>query len=439
MKSAVCTPGQDAVSAPLARRRWWYVMPIVFITYSLAYLDRANYSFAAAAGMARDLNITKGMSSLIGSLFFLGYFFFQIPGAMYAQHRSVKKLIFVSLVLWGTAATLTGMISSVGWLLVTRFMLGAVEAAVLPAMLIYLGNWFTKRERSRANTFLMLGNPVTVLWMSVASGYLVRSLGWRWMFIIEGAPAILWAVVWWMAASERPADAKWLDKNEKETLAAQLAGDQAGLKTMKNYREAFRSPEVLLLCLQYFCWSLGIYGFVLWLPSILKDASTIGIVKAGWLSSVPYLLAICAMISVSHFCDRSGDRKAFIWPWLLLAGLAFCGLFFLGTASFWVSFALLALAGAAMYAPYGPFFALIPEILPKNVAGGAIALINSMGALGAFVGSYLVGYLNGVTGGPGTSYLLMAGALLVAAAVTRFGRFTPDGKSSPAPHASGAD
>ena len=120
----------------LAARRWWYIMPIVFITYSLAYLDRANYGFAAASGMAADLMITPGLSSLLGALFFLGYFFFQVPGAIYAQKHSVKKLIFFSLIFWGGLATLTGVVSNAYWLIVIRFMLGVVEAAVMPAMLV---------------------------------------------------------------------------------------------------------------------------------------------------------------------------------------------------------------------------------------------------------------------------------------------------------------
>ena len=127
-----------------APSRWWHIMPIVFITYSLAYLDRANYSFAAAAGINEDLGITKGMSSLLGSLFFLGYFFFQIPGAIYAEKRSVRKLIFLCVLLWGACATLTGLVSNIPMLIIIRFTLGVVEAAVMPAMLIYISNWFTK-------------------------------------------------------------------------------------------------------------------------------------------------------------------------------------------------------------------------------------------------------------------------------------------------------
>ncbi|KRW62583.1 MFS transporter [Pseudomonas sp. TTU2014-080ASC] len=406
------------LTSRLASRRWWHILPIVFITYSLAYLDRANYGFAAASGMAEDLNITPGLSSLLGALFFLGYFFFQVPGAIYAEKRSVKTLIFWSLILWGSLATLTGVVHQVYWLVVIRFLLGVVEAAVMPAMLIYLCHWFTRAERSRANTFLLLGNPVTILWMSVVSGYLIEQFNWRWMFIIEGAPAILWAFIWWHLADDRPAQAKWLKADEKQALEDALAAEQQGIKPVKNYREAFRSPTVIILSLQYFCWSIGVYGFVLWLPSILKQAAGVDIVTAGWLSALPYLCAVLAMLGVSWASDKIQKRKRFVWPPLLIAALAFYGSYVVGTDHFWLSYALLVLAGACMYAPYGPFFAIVPELLPNNVSGGAMALINSMGALGSFSGSWLVGYLNGATGGPGASYLFMCGALLFAVALT---------------------
>jgi len=402
----------------LAAKRWWYIMPIVFITYSLAYLDRANFSFASAAGINDDLGITKGMSSLLGALFFLGYFFFQIPGAIYAERRSVKKLIFWCLILWGGCASLTGVVSNIPMLAAIRFILGVVEAAVMPAMLIYISNWFTKSERSRANTFLILGNPVTVLWMSVVSGYLIHAFGWREMFIIEGIPAVLWAFCWWVLAKDKPAQAKWLSEDEKSALQKQLDEEQKGIKAVRNYGEAFRSRNVILLCVQYFAWSIGVYGFVLWLPSILRSGMQMGMVEAGWLSSVPYLAATISMILVSWASDKMQNRKLFVWPLLLVGALAFFGSYAVGTNHFWVSYGLLVIAGAAMYAPYGPFFAIIPEMLPKNVAGGAMALINSMGALGSFFGSWFVGYLNGATGNPSASYMFMAIALIVAVVVT---------------------
>lgn len=402
----------------LAMSRWYRIVPIAFITYSLAYLDRANFGFAAAGGMAEDLGITPGMSSLLGSLFFLGYFFFQIPGAHYAATRSAKKLIFWSLILWGACATATGMVHSVTLLIIIRFVLGVVESAVMPAMLILLSQWFTKQERSRANTFLILGNPATVLWMSVLSGYLIDSHGWRWMFIIQGAPAIIWALIWWRFIDERPADAKWLNNDERSDLEAHLEAEQREIKPVKNYAVAFRSKAVILLCTQYFTWSLGLYGFVMWLPSIIKAAPNMDIVMTGWLSAIPYLLSIITMLVASYFSDKTLNRKIFIWPFLLIGAIAFYGSYLIGETNFWLSLVLLVIAGGAMYAPYGPFFAVITEILPRNVAGGAIGLINSMGALGSFLGAYIVGFLNGKTGNFDASYLLMSGALLASAVIT---------------------
>ena len=402
----------------IAPQRWYRLIPIVFITYSLAYLDRANFGFAAAGGMAKDLHITAATSSLLGSLFFLGYFFFQIPGAIYASKKSAKKLIFWSLILWGGFATATGLISNVNALIVIRFMLGVVESAVMPSMLIFLSRWFTKAERSRANTFLILGNPATILWMSILSGYLVNSMGWRWMFIIEGLPAVIWAFLWWRLVEDHPKDAKWLAESEKLALEEKLQLEQQNIKPIKNYGEAFRSKAVILLCLQYALWSIGVYGFVMWLPSIIKAAPGMDIVKTGWLSSIPYIFAIIGMLSAAYYSDRTLNRKAYIWPFLLIGAIAFYTSYLIGPQNFWISYILLIIAGTTMYAPYGPFFAVLTEILPRNVAGGAIALINSFGALGSFAGSYLVGYLNGTTGGFGASYLFMAGSLFLSAIIT---------------------
>ena len=406
------------MNEPVAGSRWYRLIPVVFITYSLAYLDRANFGFAAAGEMAKDLGITPSVSSLLGSLFFLGYFFFQIPGAHYAANKSAKKLIFWSLILWGGLATATGLVSNIGVLIAIRFMLGVVESAVMPAMLILLTRWFTKAERSRANTFLILGNPATILWMSIVSGYLINSVGWRWMFIWEGLPAIVWAFFWWFLVDNNPSEAKWLPADEKAKLETMLRREQQGLKPMKNYAEAFKSKTVILLCLQYAFWSIGVYGFVMWLPSIIKAAPDISIIETGWLSSLPFVFAIAGMLCVSYFSDKTMNRKAFVWPCLLIGAIAFYASYMIGTTNFWLSFVLLVIAGTAMYAPYGPFFAIIPEVMPGNVTAGAIAIINSFGALGSFVGAYIVGYLNGTTGGFGASYIFMAGSLLVSAILT---------------------
>jgi sugar phosphate permease len=409
----------DFSKHPDLKRRWLYIIPAVFVTYSLAYVDRANYGFGAAAGLAETLHITPSQSALLGSLFFFGYFLFQIPGAAYARKRSARKLIFLSLITWGILASLTGVIHSYWLLAIDRLLLGAAESFILPGMLILLTKWFTRSERSRTNTMLILGNPVTVLWMSAVTGYIIKAFGWQMTFIIEGLPSVLWGAVWYYLIRDRPEDAAWISTESATELRLALEREQTTLPPVANMRAALRNPNVILLCLQYFLWSIGVYGFVLWLPVMIQKGSSQGIGVTGLLSAIPYAVAALLMIVVSYFCDRSTNRTRFVWPFLILAGAAFFGSY-VTTAlgmNFWMSFGFLILAGGAMYAPYGPFFAIIPEMLPGNVAGEVTALINSMGALGSFLGSYLVGYLQASTGSSKAGFLLMSITLTLSGIV----------------------
>jgi MFS family permease len=320
----------DKASAPSTSARWRRLLPVVFVTYSLAYLDRSNYSIGAAGGLEHDLHLTAAVSALLGALFFLGYFLFQIPAAHYAERGSVKRLIFWCLIGWGVFASLQGVLPWVPALMADRFLLGVVEAAILPAMLVFLTHWFTSRERGRANTVLILGNPVTVLWLSALSGWLVSVTSWRWMFVLEGVPAIVWAFVFAALTADRPADAPWLPEAEHEALVGALREEQRHLPEVGGYLQALRSRTVLVLSAQYLLWSVGVYGFVFWLPTIVKAGAGVGIAATGLLSAVPYVLAVVLMVVASHGSDATGRRRIYVWPFLLVAALAFYGSYLLG-------------------------------------------------------------------------------------------------------------
>jgi MFS family permease len=397
--------------------RWWRITPVLFITYSFAYLDRVNYSFAAAGGIGRDLGISASTASLIGALFFLGYFVGQIPGAIYAERRSAKRIVFWCLILWGALSALTGVVSNIPALMAVRFLLGVVEAGVFPALVIFVSRWFARGERSFANSFITLSTPVTVLWMSIVSGYLVEAYGWRAMFVIEGVPASLWAIGWWYFVQDRPSEASWLDPAERAALEAKIAEEQQGIKAVRNYGAAFRSPAVIRMAVLYFFWGLSLFGFVLWLPTIIKDAGSANIVRTGWLSAGPYVFASILMPIVSMTSDRMRDRRLIVLPCIGASGAAFLALYAVHGSNFWISYALLCVAGIGPIVALAPFFAIPADILPQNVAGGAVALINSMGALGGFLGSYLVGWFNGLTHNPSSSFLLMGVSLAVATAL----------------------
>lgn len=392
-------------------------MPAVFVTYSLAYLDRTNYGFGAAAGLAQTLHIGDSQSAFLGSLFFFGYFLFQIPGATYARRKSATRLVFFALLFWGALAALTGLIREFWLLALDRFLLGVAESAIFPAILILLTNWFTRAERSRANAALMLGNPVTVLWMSAATGFLIKAVGWQMTFVLEGIPSILWAFVWFAVVRDGPKEARWLDSDCCDQLVSELAQEQTALPQMANFRATLRVPGVLLLCLQYFCWSAGIYGFVLWLPTMIRAGSARGIEIVGLLNAAPFLLAVMLMLGVAHLSDRTLNRKRFVGPFLLLAGVALLISSMTAGSSFWLAYVFLIVAGGAMYAPYGPFFSIVPEMLPNNVAGEVMALVNSCGALGAFAGTWLVGLMQAVTGNSRTGYFFMSMLLMLAGGI----------------------
>ena len=400
------------------RRRWLFLLPVVFVTYSLAYLGRSNFGFGAAAGLAKSLNITESRAAFLGSVFFFGYFLFQIPAARYATRRSATRLVFFALISWGVLSGLTGVIRNYWLLVVDRTVLGVAESLILPSMLILLANWFTREERSRANAILILGNPVTVTWMSAVTGYLIRALGWQMTFIVEGIPSILWAFVWLLVARDHPPQVRWLSKDGCAQLIAKLAREQSSLPTYSSFGAALQAPGVFLLCAQYFAWSFGVYGITLWIPEMIRSGAARGIEQIGLLSSAPFLVGVVLMLSVAAISDRVLNRKIFVWPFLFLSGIGLFCSFATAGHDFWLSYFCLVVAGGMMYAPYGPFFSIMPEMLPRNVAGEVIALVNSFGALGGFVGTWLVGWLQAVTGNAKAGFLSMSVMLLLSGFIT---------------------
>jgi len=417
--AAPLSQAPDPAYTRVLHKRWLYLLPAVFITYSLAYLDRANYGFGAAAGLAATLHITQSDSALLGALFFLGYFAFQLPGAIYARKHSASRLIFVALIAWGSLAALTGIIRHFWLLALIRFLLGVAESVIFPAMLVLLTQWFTRAERSRANTVLILGNPITVLWMSVITGFLIHKLGWQMTFVVEGIPSVLWAFVWLRVVRDRPRQSPWLTPEAALHLESQLEQEQQNLPHIGSVRAALLRPEVLLLSILYFFWSIGVYGFVLWLPTIIQHGAATGIELTGLLTAVPYLLAILLMLLVSYLSDRfivrkSMERKSLVWPFLVLSGLAMLVSFLTANHSFWIAYTALIVAGGCMYAPYGPFFAIVPELVPRTVTAEVLALVNGTGALGGFVGSWFVGLLQARTGNSRAGFLLMSGSLILS-------------------------
>jgi nitrate/nitrite transporter NarK len=211
--------------------------------------------------------------------------------------------------------------------------------------------------------------------------------------------------------------AKWMTPEATDLLEDRLGHEQLSVAPIKSIKATLLRGDIILLSVVYFCWSLGIYGFVLWLPTIVRRGAALSMGATGLFSAIPYLAGILLMLFAAHRSDKTLRRKVMVWPFLLTAGIALWTSFLFAPTSFLFAFIGLIVAGACMYAPYGPFFAIVPERVPRTAAAEVLAFINSAGALGAFVGSYFVGWLQAVTGNARAGYLLMAGALVCSAAL----------------------
>lgn len=422
----------DSTAARFAR-----VVPLAFMTYSLAFLDRTNFGYAAN-GMTHTLHLTANQAALFPSLFFPGYCLFQIPAANYASRHSVRWLVFWSLILWGVLSALPGVItnvpllpgviSNVHLLMISRFMLGAVEGVVLPCMLVFLTRWFTRGERSRANALLMVGNPITLTYASAMSGYLIDYFnnplhhhlnreGWQMMFILEGLPSILWAFIWLIFAKDHPSDVKWLGPAATEHLQRRLDAEQSEISPIRHYWAAFADSRVIRLSLMFVCFSAAGYAFMFWMPEIVQSASGRGIGYTGLLISGIYLVACFSVVIVSWFSDRTMQRKKFVWGSHIVGAIGYLLAALAGQQHLGLAFLALVVVGSCTYTPTSPQWAWMAEMLPRNVIGESMALVNSFGAIGGFIGAYFGGLLNGHYKGPGHTFVFCACCLICAGAL----------------------
>lgn len=418
--------------------RFARVLPLAFVTYGLAFLDRVNYASAEPA-MSRALNLSPRMGPTISAVFFLGYCLFQIPGAIYAARRSVKRLIFWALILWGGLSMLTGVIRSVPLLIADRILLGAVEGVVLPAMLIYLTRWFTRGERSRSNSILMLTNPVTVATAAALSGVLIQFFddhrvaglhGWQMMFVLEGLPSVIWAFLWLMLADENPTEASWLSVNEREAMQRKLDDEQREIGVVRGYLAAFSDVRVVKLAIVFACFCSASYGLVMWLPGIVAEGTRQRPAAAGLLTSLPYVLAIFSMLAVAWASDRALRRKPFVVGSMALGCAAFCLAMIAGRDHFLIAFMGLIVVGSCNYMPVAPIWAWMAEMLPQNVVGESMALVNSFGAFGGFVGTIGVGLLKNKFHTNEAAFMFQAGCFAAAGLLAAITGSPPHGHAA---------
>lgn len=396
------------------------LMPYLFVLYVIAYLDRVNVGFAALGGMKGDLGFTDEVIGIGAGIFFIGYVVLEIPGSILVEKWTARGWIARIMISWGILAMLTGFIHTRNQFYLIRLLLGAAEAGFFPGIIVYLSHWFRYQDRAKAVALLMAAISVSNIIGSPVSGLLLRFNwfgldGWRWMFIIEGVPAVIFGVVTLFYLTDWPHQAKWLPEDERQWLIGELEKEKQAKQAKHSIGilQAFRHREVVLLTLAYFFMVTAVYGLNFWLPSIIKQLSGLPNLVVSVMAALPYCVGLISILVMGWHSDKTKERR---WHTALSMMTASLGLLlsvvFRDFTAIAIAMFCLAAAGTAGYLP--GFWALPTSFLSGTAAAASIGLINSFGNLGGFVGPFIVGYLSKKTGSYFGGILYLSVSALVA-------------------------
>jgi MFS transporter, ACS family, tartrate transporter len=393
-----------SVEAGTIQKVWIRIIPFIFLFYIVAYLDRINIGFAALT-MNKELGITSQQFGLLAGIFFFGYFLFEVPSNLLLHKIGARIWIARILITWGIVAMLTGIVHNVHQLYVVRFLLGLAEAGYYPGVVLYLTYWFRQREQAQAIALVLVGIPVTGILGGPVSGLIldhVQWLGvssWRWLLILEGVPAVICGVLAYFLLPSRPTEAKFLARDEKDWIIAELAREHE--KKLGEHQislaKTFTHLRVWHLVSIQFTYLIGLYSLSFWLPQVIKSLSShYSNTVVGLLAVLPQLAGLVSMVLVSRSSDQRLERRYHAAISALAGGI---GWLLLGTTtSPVVSILLLSLVAAGIYSMFGPFWSLPSEFLTGYAAASGIAFINSMASLGGFAGPYAIGLIIDKTG-----------------------------------------
>jgi MFS transporter, ACS family, tartrate transporter len=414
-------PRVSDLESAVVSRLMWRLLPFLFLLYIVAYLDRINVSYAILQ-MRGQLHLSERAYGNAAGIFFLGYFLFQVPSNLVLQKAGVRRWICGLMVTWGLISCSMIFIRGPRSFYALRFLLGAAEAGFFPGMIFYMKSWFPSNARARAVAWFMTANPLAGVVGSPISGALMALRGgglegWQWLFLIEGIPAIvLGALVLWIL-TDRPEEATWLTEPQLNWLVSTL-GRESGERdisishSMAIYRSAM-FVRIGMLSLVYFAVPACMYGVTFWLPTAIRNLSSLSFFGTGVVAAIPYLVTAVAMVWVAMHSDRSGERR---WHTAIPAFLAALAL---GVAAYaessWVVIAGMSLAMMGAQSMSGPFWAMATSRMSGTAAG--IATINALGNLGGFFGPYIIGVTRSAGGGFRGGLLAIGATLMIGGCV----------------------
>lgn len=405
------------------------LVPFLGLLYLINYLDRVNVGFAALT-MNVDLRLNAVAYGLGAGLFFIGYFFFEVPSNIILYRVGARVWIARIMVTWGLVASATAFIQSEISFYVVRVLLGIAEAGFFPGIILYLTYWFPRVQRAKivALFFLavplasVIGSPLSTLLIQHGDGMLGFDAGWRFMFFVEGLPAILCGLLVLVLLPSYPRHAKWLTEQESSALEAHIAAEDAReVGTEVSTRAALTNPRVIALTIVYFGIVFGLYVLAFFLPQVINGFQkqfhvTFSLVEVGLLTAAPYAFASVAMVLWSRHSDRTGERAGHV------AIAAFVGAVAIAAALYMNSPLLvmmcITVCAIGVYAAIPVFWQLPNAFLTGVGAAAGIGLINSFGNLSGFLGPYLTGWLQHLTGSFRPGLWIVAGFMVLAGVIT---------------------
>jgi MFS family permease len=400
------------------------LIPFLFLCYILAYLDRVNVGFAKLQ-MLKDLSMSDAAFATGAGIFFIGYFFFEVPSNVLLKKFGARMWIARIMISWGVVSACMVFVEGKWSFYALRFLLGLAEAGFFPGVIFYLTLWYPSRHRSTRTAWFVaaiavsgvIGNPISGWIMDTLSGALNLS-GWQWLFLAEGIPSIIvgfW-VIYYLDSSI--AEASWLTPDEKALLEANLAAEDKH-KTEHRLIDAFSNSKVWVLCAIYFTLMIGLYGIAFWLPTIVKGFGTKGYLGVGLITAIPYAVAVVGMVVLSQHSDKSGERRLHYVANVSVGalGLILSGVFAStpGLAILFLSIGTLGVIGSM------PLFWPLPSaFLAGTAAAAGIGIVNSVGNLGGYVGPNIPIWAKLVSSDPSAALYIIAGILVIGALLTYF-------------------
>jgi ACS family tartrate transporter-like MFS transporter len=417
--------GAEGWGSTVLRKAAWRLIPLLGVLYFFAFLDRVNVGFAALT-MNVDLGLSSAVFGLGAGIFFFGYVAFEVPSNVLLERFGARIWIARIMLSWGVLSAAMAFIEGPASFYVVRFLLGVAEAGFFPGIIYYLTCWFPARDRARIIALFMIALPLSsVIGAPISTALLgieaAGLRGWQWMFLCEAIPTIVLGFAVLRFLPDKHTDVTWLTKEEKDWLTRELASESPahGAHT-QSLRQALMLPRVWLYGLVYFCVLVGLYGFSFWLPQIIASLGKLTNVQVGAVTMIPYTLACIALVIWGRHSDATGERSLHVALPPAFAALALA-------AGGWITdpimaFAALCLAAVGIYAALPAFWALASRGLSGAAAAGAIALINSLGNVGGFLGPAAIGFVKQRTGSFALSLMSIALCLALGAGIVLWER-----------------